>query len=578
MSDFNPTEIHSALRDFEHARNRAMMKEIIARFTGESTELLSYEEVRQKLRVQGGSDRGLKEIPLEAIVGSVGRYNDFTRDFLPRKDSIQERWARVKAATVGMTGLPPIDVYRIGDAYFVKDGNHRVSVAREAGVKYIQAYVTEVTTKVPLSPEDSPDDLILKNEYVNFLDHTHLDELRPGADLSVSVPGQYDILEEHISVHRYFMGIDQKREIRFEEAVAHWYDTIYLPVVQAIRERGILHFFPGRTEADMYLWIAEHRATLEKELGWQIRTESAINDLTRRYGGSLGNFLNRAMIKIVDSLTGGKLVPGPPAGIWRQEMILPAKNPRLFKDILVPVGFEDSSWCALEQALVIAQREGSVLHGLHVVEDEEIIPSAKKIRKRFQQRCSETGTQGDLVITVGDVARTICERARFTDIVVTNLAYPPGPGPFDRLESGFHDLIQHSPRPILATPNTVSSFSKALLAYDGSPKADEALFIATYLSAKWDIPLVVVAVNQKKFQASRLLARTEKYLHAHGIQATYVEKNGSPAEIILRTSGEQQCDLLLMGGYGSPPILEVFKGSVVDQVLRQSETPVFICR
>jgi len=174
----------------------------MARLTGRSADLLSYEEVRQKLKVKGMGKWGLEDIPLDAIVGSVGRYTDFTRSFLPRQDSDEERWARVKVAVTDLGGLPPIEVYQIGQAYLVRDGNHRVSVARQVAATHIQAYVTEVRTKVPLLPDTQPDDLILKAEYTDFLERTRLDELRPEADLSVTVPGQYQALEEHIEVHR----------------------------------------------------------------------------------------------------------------------------------------------------------------------------------------------------------------------------------------------------------------------------------------------------------------------------------------------------------------------------------------
>jgi hypothetical protein len=232
----------SAANDFYRARNQATLKEIIARFSGKSTELLSYEDVRQKLRAQKGIERGLQDIPLDAIVGSVGRYSDFTRDFLPLRDSDKDRWTRVKIAIQNLTGLPPIEVYQLGGVYFVIDGNHRVSVARQLGATHIQAYVTEVRSRVSLTPDIQPDALITKAEYANFLDKTHLDDLRPQANLSVTAPGKYPLIEEHIDVHRYFLGRDQKREIPYPEAIADWYDTVYTPVVELIRESGILRY------------------------------------------------------------------------------------------------------------------------------------------------------------------------------------------------------------------------------------------------------------------------------------------------------------------------------------------------
>jgi hypothetical protein len=238
------TRLASAVYDFRRARRQAQLEQVMARLTGASTELLNYEDVRQKLKGSRITSRGLQDIPIDAIIGSVGRYTDFTRSFLPRQDEDQTRWARVERAMSNLVGLPPVEVYQIGKVYFVMDGNHRVSVAKQLGATHIEAYVTECHTKVPLSPDVQPQDLIVKAEYAEFLERTHLDELRPDVDLSMSLPGKYRELEEHISVHRYFMGIEQNQEIPYEEAVAHWYDTVYLPVVQMIRENGILRDFP----------------------------------------------------------------------------------------------------------------------------------------------------------------------------------------------------------------------------------------------------------------------------------------------------------------------------------------------
>jgi hypothetical protein len=98
MINWCPCSLSSAVQAFKAARRRAALEEIMAHLTGKSVELLSYEDVRQKLRASGSTPRGVREIPLDAIVGSVGRYTDFTRSFLPRQDSDQDRWARVQAA------------------------------------------------------------------------------------------------------------------------------------------------------------------------------------------------------------------------------------------------------------------------------------------------------------------------------------------------------------------------------------------------------------------------------------------------------------------------------------------------
>ena len=569
----------SALEDFRRARSRAFMKELVARITGESIELLSYEEVRQKLRAFASSERGLQDIPLDAIVGSVGRYNDFTRDFLPRGDVNQDRWARVRAASEGMAGLPPIDVYKIGDVYFVQDGNHRVSVARQLGAKTIQGIVTEVQTRVPLSPDTRPDDLIVKAEYARFLERTHLDELRPQADLSVTVPGQYPILEEHIAVHRYYLGLEQKRFIPNDEVVTHWYDHIYLPTIQAIREAGILRNFPNRTETDLYLWLSEHRAYLEKEWGTEIKTEVAVLDLLRQENQEPDSTFGRIGGKILEVISPSILESGPPPGQWREEARLIHRDDRLFTDILVPVNGEASGWYALDQALIIAQREGARLHGLHIV-DEEYVQSETTlaVQSEFLRRCQEQDQQGHLLITSGEVARQISNQARLTDLVVTTLLYPPPPQLLARVDSGFRELIQLCPRPVLAVPQVVSPLKHALLAYDGSPKADEALFVATYLAGRWQISLTVVTVFDQNRIAPETLLRAQVYLDERNIQAGYASQEGSVAEAILKTADERQADLIIMGGYGFNPVLGMILGSAVDQVLREARKPVLICR
>jgi hypothetical protein len=303
----------SANQDFRRARSQATLEEIMARLTGKSAELLCYEDVRQNLGATAPTLRGLQDIPLDAIVGSVGRCTDFTRSFLPLKDSDRERWAKVELATTGLQGLPPIEVYQIDRVYFVVDGNHRVSIARQFGAAYIQAYVTEVHTKLPLSPDDQPDDLIVKAEYVEFLDHTHLDEFRPDADMSVSVPGQYREIEEHVAVHRYLMEVEGKREVPYEAAVAHWYDTVYLPVVQIIREKDILRDFPGRTETDLYLWIARHCAELAQRLDGEISTEAAADDLVKTRSPRPRWVLSRVIERIQQAILPEK-APGPATG------------------------------------------------------------------------------------------------------------------------------------------------------------------------------------------------------------------------------------------------------------------------
>lgn len=570
-----------AITDFREARRKAAFREIMGRITGKPTELLSYEVVRQKLRALESGQVELRQVPLDAIVGSVGRYTDFTRDFLPLHDSDEGRWARVMSATTGMTGTPPIEVYKIGETYFVLDGNHRVSVARQLDATSIEAYVTEVRTKVSITPETDLDELIIKAEQTNFLEKTKLDILRPKTDFTATNPGQYPILLEHIEVHRYFMGLDEKRKISSEEAITHWHDEVYLPIIQIIRERGILRHFPNRTEADLYLWISRHRARLEESLDWHVDTEAALADLEMRFSPELSNTFSKVRSFIYDVVTPDALESGPPPGTWRQESIQLHGEDKLLSNILVSVSTIDEDWKALRQAIVVAHREEGQLQGLHVVgtKNQAQGDGSNKLVTDFDEHCKSAGVHGHLAIESGNISRIICDRSHWTDLIVVRVNYPPEDHPAARFGSGLRMMIRRCPRPILAVPDQVSEMNHALLAYNGTPKANEALYMAAYLAAKWSIQLSVLTIQHAEIEAKNTHQHAKKYLEKHGIQASYIfSAPGDRSEIILETAQNNQCDFILMGGYKASPVVEVVFGSVVDEVLRKTQSPLLICR
>jgi hypothetical protein len=248
-----------AIADFNAARTKASFRELLALLTGRRNRLLAYDEVREKLRLGGPIYRGVQTVPLRQIVGSVNRYKEFDRAFLPLQTHTAQRWQRVNRAWYEDISLPPVLLYQVGQVYFVVDGNHRVSVAREQGQEYIDAEVRECQVKVPVTPDLQPEDLVVLGEQVDFLERTRLDQLRPNANLKITILGGYERLLEHIAVHRYFMGLDFKRDVSEAEAVEHWYDTVYLPVVNVIRHSGLMRAFPGRHEGDFYLWVMDHR-------------------------------------------------------------------------------------------------------------------------------------------------------------------------------------------------------------------------------------------------------------------------------------------------------------------------------
>jgi nucleotide-binding universal stress UspA family protein len=545
-----------ALEDFRRARLKASLQDVIARLTGSSTELLSYDEVRKQLRAVESPLRQLREIPVNAIVGSVGRYHDFTKDFLPRSDSDKARWAKVKELMLSQSGVPPIEVYQIGDAYFVKDGNHRVSVAREMELPYIEAYVTPVHSSVSVTPDLTPDELIIKAEYANFLETTHLHEFRPGADLSVTVPGQYEVLLDHITVHQYFMGLDLKRDVPFEEAVAHWYDNVYLAVTAMLRERGLMQAFPNRSATDLYVYLAKHRAELEQALGWkwQLRPEAVVDNLAK----SLGVKKVTRRLTLEDS---------------------PVVSQSLFDDVLVTVSGTEAGWDALEQAVILADREKAKLYGLHVVTDNTTIqPEAMStLKATFDERCHAFGIDGQLAVELGSIISAIGERAIWTDVVIATLSYPPTPTS-SLLNTGFHALLRRIPKPVLAVPHVVTPLQKPLLAYDGTAKADLALYISAYLALKWHVPLTVITIKQRGRTNKKTLEQAQKYLRKHGVEAQYFLEEGDVTEVLLAKIKETENDLLLLGSYEYSALFEPVLGGTLDDILRRCKIPMLICQ
>ncbi len=292
---------------FSRARRRALWQGVLSFFKGKQAlraSLLSFDTVRDKLRIRGQHYAGLQTIPIDKIVGSVGRYQDFDRAFLPAQEHIRDRWRAVYQAQAAQgAGLPPIEVYQIGDAYFVRDGHHRVSVLKELGAPDIEAYVTEFETPVPLPADTVETDLDLKGEYAAFLLETGLDRLRSEQQVEFTVPGQYRKLEEHIAVHRYFVSQRESREVHDDEAVARWYDEVYCPLVAIICEAEILEQFPGRTEADLYLWLIEHQYYLSEETGYEVPWEEAAADFSAEFGHGPGRKELEAGVKkaIADS-------------------------------------------------------------------------------------------------------------------------------------------------------------------------------------------------------------------------------------------------------------------------------------
>src|SRR5439155_19183997 len=161
--------------------------------------------------------------------------------------------------------LPPIDVYKVDDRYYVIDGHHRVSVARNLSRPMLNARVINAKTRAPLGPGSDPAALLNAAEYARFLEVTRLHRTRPQARLECSRLGRYDEILQHIAGHRYFLFLEQKRDVPLGESAASWYDHVYHPIAEAIRTHKVLEQLPGWTEADVYVEVTRRWLELSKE-------------------------------------------------------------------------------------------------------------------------------------------------------------------------------------------------------------------------------------------------------------------------------------------------------------------------
>jgi dienelactone hydrolase len=274
----------SDTREWELARREAFIQQVLAAFTQRPAGLLPFEDVRRGLRLYNVHYLGMQSVPLDQIIGSVGRYQDFTRAFFPRQRSLQQRWQRVNWLATEGSGLPPVELYKVGQAYFVRDGNHRISVARQHKVPTIEAYVWEYETRVPLEPDTDVDDLLSKSAHAAFLERTNLDRLCPDLHLELTHPDGYEELLYEIEAFQHSLSQIDEREVGLDEAVVLWREMQYDPIVEIVRQRNILQDFPGRTEADLYLWLRRSQEELELRYGHQVLMEEAANDLAERFG------------------------------------------------------------------------------------------------------------------------------------------------------------------------------------------------------------------------------------------------------------------------------------------------------
>ncbi|MGB7337335.1 MAG: hypothetical protein WBC91_00470 [Phototrophicaceae bacterium] len=279
---------------FQTVRTKAFLSEMMSLLRGQSAELLSFDDVRARLRLREESYKGLHDIPLDKIVGSVGRHKDFTGKFLPKTNEMKDRWSRVYAKMNSLEGVPPIEVYQVDDVYFVRDGNHRVSVAREINSPTIQAHVTELPTSVDLQPGMTLEDLDAAAAYIIFLEETQLKRTRPmHQSMQLSDPSGYAELMGHIYLHGQVMETLSGKAVATWDAAADWYDNIYRPAVTLIRKHAVLDRTgqnKKHSEADLYIWMVDHLRDIRRQQGDE--------NTSRKFSHALVDYLTEKKIPI----------------------------------------------------------------------------------------------------------------------------------------------------------------------------------------------------------------------------------------------------------------------------------------
>ena len=279
-----------ATQDFDKARTKEFFSRVLHFLRPQKNQLLNFNEVKTLLRPNAEIYRGMQAVNIDSIVGSEGRYRDFNAVFLPKNEHMRSRWESVDKAHIQDVILPPIKLYKVGEVYFVRDGNHRVSVARSQGVQAIDAEVTEFKTDYKLEQNENLEELrdkLLRYERERFVEQTHLDQIIPLEHLEFSDPGRFDEILQHIQGHKYYINLNITEEISFQDAALSWYYNVFLPIIQTISHEGVITRFPGRTKADLYIWIVKHWDELKGKYGEKVSLKDAALDFSHRKGKSL---------------------------------------------------------------------------------------------------------------------------------------------------------------------------------------------------------------------------------------------------------------------------------------------------
>jgi len=248
---------------YPQAERRQLYRKLSRIVTGEEGPLpVTFEEMRERLHLFQQSYGGVQPIPVDKVVGSAARSKDFDEDFLPMKPHLKQRWESLERAYP--TGdFPPIDVYQVGDVYFVIDGHHRVGLAKHMGVDQIDAEVTVIHTDLDIHDALTFRELIQLEMRRWFMRESGLAATFPDAEISFTRPEGWAELLEHVRLHGYHMMMARATVVPIEEIAADWYRRTFLPTIEAIREERLSELTPREsTDADLFLWVHQKRRAM----------------------------------------------------------------------------------------------------------------------------------------------------------------------------------------------------------------------------------------------------------------------------------------------------------------------------
>jgi hypothetical protein len=238
-------------------------------------DLLTLEEATDRLRPFARRYVGVRPIPVGNVVGTDSRAGDFDRDFRARRPDVRERRRRVEQAFPD-GNFPPIVVYKLGDAYFVVDGHHRVAVARQQRRELIDAEVIELTARWHLPADADLIELVHAEQERLFMAESGLAAVRPELQIRFSRAVGYRQLLETIQVHGYNLMVDGQRALDRGDVARDWYSRIYLPTVELVHDERLDEVCPGATDSDRFLWLYEQRRQLAVEHGPEQLTDAAL--------------------------------------------------------------------------------------------------------------------------------------------------------------------------------------------------------------------------------------------------------------------------------------------------------------